>query len=86
METVLDRLATGVVSIDGAGSIRTWNAAASRLLGMDPRVAGLPASAVFGTRELKPLAIAIDEASRNRKTCVRRTLRSPLKGARSTWR
>ena len=67
VETVLDRLATGVVSIDGTGSIRTWNAAASRLLGMDARVAGLPASAVFGTRELKPLAIAIDEASRNRE-------------------
>jgi len=66
VETVLDRLATGVVSIDGSGSIRTWNAAASRLLGMDARVAGLPASAVFGTRELKPLAIVIDEASRNR--------------------
>jgi two-component system, NtrC family, nitrogen regulation sensor histidine kinase NtrY len=66
VETVLDRLATGVVSIDGTGSIRTWNAAASRLLGMDARVAGLPASAVFGTRELKPLAIVIDEASRNR--------------------
>jgi two-component system nitrogen regulation sensor histidine kinase NtrY len=65
VETVLDRLATGVVSIDGTGSIRTWNAAASRLLGMDARVAGLPASAVFGTQELKPLAIAIDEASRN---------------------
>jgi two-component system nitrogen regulation sensor histidine kinase NtrY len=67
VETVLDRLATGVVSIDGTGSIRTWNAAASRLLGMDARVAGLPASAVFGTLELKPLAIAIDEASRNRE-------------------
>jgi two-component system, NtrC family, nitrogen regulation sensor histidine kinase NtrY len=66
VETVLDRLATGVVSIDGSGSIRTWNAAASRLLGMDARVAGLPASAVFGTRELRPLAILIDEASRNR--------------------
>jgi two-component system nitrogen regulation sensor histidine kinase NtrY len=67
VETVLDRLATGVVSIDATGSIRTWNAAASRLLGMDARVAGLPASAVFGTRELKSLAIAIDEASRNRE-------------------
>ena len=66
VETVLDRLATGVVSIDASGSIRTWNAAASRLLGMDARVAGLPASAVFGTRELKPLAMAIDDASRNR--------------------
>jgi len=66
VETVLDRLATGVVSIDATGSIRTWNVAASRLLGMDARVAGLPASAVFGTRELKPLAMVIDEASRNR--------------------
>jgi two-component system nitrogen regulation sensor histidine kinase NtrY len=66
VETVLDRLVTGVVSIDASGSIRTWNAAASRLLGMDARVAGLPASAVFGTRELRPLAIVIDEASRNR--------------------
>jgi two-component system nitrogen regulation sensor histidine kinase NtrY len=66
VETVLDRLATGVVSIDATGSIRTWNAAASRLLGMDARVAGLPASAVFGTRELKPLAMVIDDASRNR--------------------
>jgi two-component system nitrogen regulation sensor histidine kinase NtrY len=66
VETVLDRLATGVVSIDSSGSIRTWNAAASRLLGMDARVAGLPASAVFGTRELKPLAMAIDDASPNR--------------------
>jgi two-component system nitrogen regulation sensor histidine kinase NtrY len=67
VETVLDRLASGVVSIDAGGSIRTWNAAASRLLGMDARVAGLPASAVFGTRELKPLAIVVDEASRNRE-------------------
>jgi two-component system nitrogen regulation sensor histidine kinase NtrY len=62
---VLDRLATGVVSIDATGSIRTWNVAASRLLGMDARVAGLPASAVFGTRELRPLGVAIDEALRN---------------------
>jgi two-component system nitrogen regulation sensor histidine kinase NtrY len=65
VETVLDRLATGVVSIDATGSIRTWNVAASRLLGMDARVAGLPASAVFGTRELRPLGVAIDEALRN---------------------
>jgi two-component system nitrogen regulation sensor histidine kinase NtrY len=67
VETILDRLATGVVSIDAQGSIRTWNSAASRLLGIDARVSGLPASAVFGTQELKPLAITIDEAARNRE-------------------
>ena len=48
VETILDRLATGVVSVDVAGSIRTWNSAASRLLGIEQRVAGLPVSAVFG--------------------------------------
>ena len=40
VETILDRLATGVVSVDVAGSIRTWNAAASRLLGIEQRVSG----------------------------------------------
>jgi two-component system nitrogen regulation sensor histidine kinase NtrY len=67
VETILDRLATGVVSVDVAGSIRTWNAAASRLLGIDQRVSGLPVSAVLGSPELKPLAIAIDEAARHRE-------------------
>src|SRR4029453_17390380 len=64
VETILDRLATGVVSVDVAGSIRTWNSAASRLLGIEQRVAGQPVSAVLGSPDLKPLAIAIDEASR----------------------
>ena len=42
VETILDRIATGVVSVDTAGSIRTWNSAASRLLGIDAHVSGLP--------------------------------------------
>jgi two-component system, NtrC family, nitrogen regulation sensor histidine kinase NtrY len=67
VETILDRLATGVVSVDIAGSIRTWNAAASRLLGIEQRVAGLPVSDVLGSPDLKPLAIAIEEASRRRE-------------------
>ncbi len=67
VETILDRLATGVVSVDVAGSIRTWNAAASRLLGIEQRVAGLPVAAVLGSSDLKPLAIAIDEAGRRRE-------------------
>jgi len=67
VETILDRLATGVVSVDVAGSIRTWNAAASRLLGIEQRVAGLPVSDVLGSSDLKPLAIAIEEASRHRE-------------------
>ena len=32
VETVLDRIATGVISIDNEGRIRTWNSAATQLL------------------------------------------------------
>ena len=67
VETVLDRIATGVVSVDAAGRIRTWNSAASRLLGIDARrrrAAGV--GACSARRELKPLATLIDEASRSR--------------------
>jgi two-component system nitrogen regulation sensor histidine kinase NtrY len=61
VETVLDRIATGVISIDTEGRIRTWNSAATRLLGIDSRVDGLRVSAVFGSPELQPLARLITE-------------------------
>ncbi len=67
VETILDRLATGVVSVDVSGSIRTWNAAASRLLGIEQRVSGLPVASVLGSPDLKPLAVAIDEGGRRRE-------------------
>jgi two-component system nitrogen regulation sensor histidine kinase NtrY len=62
VETILDRITTGVVSVDLAGRIRTWNSAATRLLGIDVTVAGLPVSTVFASRELKPLAQMIEDA------------------------
>ena len=67
VETILERIATGVISVDPAGRIRTMNSAASRLLGLDSRASGLSASSVFGTPELKPLAALVDEASRSRE-------------------
>ena len=66
VETILERIAAGVVSVDAAGHIRTMNSAASRLLGLDARTSGLPASAVFGSPELKPLVALVDEATRSR--------------------
>ena len=67
VETILDRIATGVVSVDAAGRLRTANSAAVRLLRIDPNAIGLPASAVFAAAELKPLATLVDEASRSRE-------------------
>src|SRR5258705_8785403 len=66
VETILDRIATGVVSVDAQGRIRTANSAAARLLDIDASVAGLPAGEAFISPELKPLADVIDEALRSR--------------------
>jgi two-component system, NtrC family, nitrogen regulation sensor histidine kinase NtrY len=70
VETILERIATGVISVDTAGQVRTFNAAASRLLGLDSSVSGLPVSAVFGTPELRPLANLIEEAARSREEAL----------------
>jgi len=67
VETILERIATGVISVDTAGNVRTLNAAASRLLGLDASAHGMPVGAVFQTPELRPLAMFIDEAARSRK-------------------
>ena len=55
IETILERIATGVVSIDAAGQIATINTAATRLLGVDRRVVGQSVLAVFERADLQPL-------------------------------
>ena len=66
VETILERIGTGVISVDAGGRIGTLNSAAARLLGLDPGVAGHPASGVLSSPELKPLAVLVDEAARGR--------------------
>jgi two-component system nitrogen regulation sensor histidine kinase NtrY len=66
VETILERIATGVVSVDTSGRIRTVNSAAARLLGLERPVSGLSAAAVFGSPDFKPLAMVIDDAARLR--------------------
>lgn len=66
VETILERIAAGVVSVDTAGRVRTLNSAASRLLGLTPQAAGLPVSVVFGASGLEPLAVLVDDASQSR--------------------
>jgi two-component system nitrogen regulation sensor histidine kinase NtrY len=58
--------------VDTAGRIRTVNAAAARLLGLDAPVSGLPASTVLGSPDFKPLAMLIDEAGRMRDEALPR--------------
>jgi two-component system nitrogen regulation sensor histidine kinase NtrY len=55
IETVLERIATGVLSIGADGRIETINGAAVRLLGVDRAVVGTRAEDVFQREDLKPL-------------------------------
>ena len=64
IETILERIATGVVSIDAAGRLSTVNAAAARLLDIDPTVVGQPAATVFERPDLAPLGSMLLEARR----------------------
>jgi two-component system nitrogen regulation sensor histidine kinase NtrY len=55
IETILERITTGVVSVDAAGAVTTINSAASRLLGLERSIIGQPAAAVFERADLQPL-------------------------------
>ncbi|MBM3560330.1 MAG: HAMP domain-containing protein, partial [Alphaproteobacteria bacterium] len=67
IETILERAATGVISVDAAGQLRTVNPAAARLLGLAGDLSDRPAAAIFGGTELAPLADLIEEAARSRR-------------------
>jgi len=62
VETVLERLATGVLSVDASGRIRTWNSAATRLLDLKGTATGLAVSEVLGAPGLEPFAALLDAA------------------------
>jgi two-component system nitrogen regulation sensor histidine kinase NtrY len=64
IETVLERVATGVLSLGPSGEIQTVNGAAARLLGVNPDVLGRAASEVFAREDLQPLRPLIDAAWR----------------------
>jgi nitrogen fixation/metabolism regulation signal transduction histidine kinase len=55
IETVLERIATGVVSFGGDGRIETINSAALRLLDVDGRVIGSRADSLFLRDDLQAL-------------------------------
>jgi two-component system nitrogen regulation sensor histidine kinase NtrY len=55
VETILERIATGVVSADATGAITMINAAASRLLNLPRTVVGHAVPVVFDRADLRPL-------------------------------
>jgi two-component system nitrogen regulation sensor histidine kinase NtrY len=66
IETILERITTGVIFVDPAGRVTTVNAAAARLLGLPSGVIGQAASDVLGRPELQPLAAVLQNAARGR--------------------
>jgi two-component system, NtrC family, nitrogen regulation sensor histidine kinase NtrY len=63
IETILERIATGVISVDDHGAISTVNDAAGRLLGVGADAVGRPAAEVFSREDLSPLASLLRSAS-----------------------
>ena len=64
IEAILERIATGVVSIDRAGRIGTINPSALRLLELTDEVIGSPAVDVFARPDLAPVNDVLDQAAR----------------------
>jgi two-component system, NtrC family, nitrogen regulation sensor histidine kinase NtrY len=64
IETILERITTGVVSVDAAGAITTINSAAARLLSLSRAIVGQPAQAAFDRADLQPLAALLAGAGR----------------------
>ncbi len=70
-ETVLEAVATGVVSLDATGHVTTINGAAERMLGMPaPRIQGKDAAVVFRSPEYAEIAALIQRMGRAREGVV----------------
>src|SRR3954468_18977669 len=63
IETVLERIASGVISIGPDGRVSTINAAAVRLLDVDAASAGAPVDVLLGRDDLQPLAVLLRAAT-----------------------
>jgi two-component system nitrogen regulation sensor histidine kinase NtrY len=66
IEAILERIATGVVSIDRGGRINTINPSALRLLELTDEVIGRDAVDVFARTDLAPVNDVLDQAARAR--------------------
>jgi two-component system nitrogen regulation sensor histidine kinase NtrY len=72
-ETVLETVATGVVSLDASGRITTINGAAERMLGLPAaQILGKPSTAVFRSPEYVEIATLVQRMGRQRDGMVDR--------------
>jgi len=65
IETILERITTGIVSVDADGVVTTINSAASRLLALD-RAVGQSARTVFDRADLQALGALLAARSRSK--------------------
>jgi two-component system, NtrC family, nitrogen regulation sensor histidine kinase NtrY len=85
-ETVLEAVATGVVSFDSGGRLTTMNRAATRMLGLpEPAAAGRSLDEVLAAREFQAMATLIKRGvRRNQAGTIERELRLRRDGAAIT--
>ncbi|HLE44796.1 MAG TPA: ATP-binding protein [Methylomirabilota bacterium] len=84
-ETILEAVATGVVSADSAGRVTTVNRAAAQMLGLDPAAAvGRHYTEAFGGDEYRDLVALIQRMDRRREGSLERQLTVARAGARLT--
>jgi len=66
IETILERITAGVVSVDATGTVTMMNHAALRLLSLDAGVIGRPAAEILDRPDLRPLLNLLSGAGRAR--------------------
>ena len=72
VETILERITTGVVSINTSGVVTTINSAAARLLGVPRSVVGQSALVVFARQDLEPFATILGSGISTRSAAIER--------------
>jgi len=80
IETILERITTGIVSVDADGVVTTINSAASRLLTLDRAVVGQPARTVFDRADLQALGALLAAGSRSKTESAVREIPIPRDG------
>jgi two-component system nitrogen regulation sensor histidine kinase NtrY len=83
IETLLENITTGVISLDGQGRITTMNRAAHRILGV-PRRAGVPGATISelleGRADLPPFGEAIGRVQTQAERSLERELQFAVEG------